>query len=93
MKILGKLVLIERPVMEKTTGGLELLPEAQAQKEAEFMKTWNKLKVHSVGEDVTKVKANDLVLITPKQISYLDVVILEEKVYYVAQESHVIAVY
>jgi hypothetical protein len=93
MRILAKLILIERPIMEKNPGGLELLPEAQAQKEAEFMKTWNKLKVFAVGEEVTKVKANDLVLITPKQISYLDVVILDEKVYYVAQESHVIAVH
>lgn len=93
MKILGKLILIERPVMEENPGGITLLPEAQAAKEAEFMKTWTKLKVHSVGEEVTKVKPNDHVLITPKQISYLDVVALDEKVYYVAQESHVIAVH
>jgi hypothetical protein len=93
MKILGKLILIEKPVMEKNPNGIELLPEAQAQKEAEFMKTWTKLKVHAVGEEVTRVKTDDLVLITPKQISYLDVVLIDEKVYYVAQESHIIAVH
>lgn len=89
MEYAGKLVIIEMPVLENTSG-IELLPEAKAAKEAEFRKSWNRLRVDSVGPEVTFCKPGDHVLITPKQLSYADQFELDDKVYFVVQESHCI---
>lgn len=89
MEYAGKLVIIEMPVMENTSG-IELLADAKAAKEAEFRKSWNRLKVDAVGPEVTFCKPGDYVLITPKQLSYADQFELDDKVYFVVQESHCI---
>jgi len=94
MKYQGKLIIIEKPeIKTKTASGLELGASDQAAFEAEQMKKWSKLKVHGIGEDVTKVKVGDEVLITPKQLSYADVFPMNDKLYYVVQESHIIAIH
>lgn len=90
MEYQGKLVIIEVPQLEKNENGIVLLPEAQAQKEAEFAKTWNKLKVDAVGPEVTFCKPGDYVLITPKQLSYADQFEMNDKLYFVVPESHCI---
>lgn len=90
MEYAGKLVIIEMPTLEKKAGALELLADAQAAKEAEFRKSWNKLKVDAVGPEVTFCKPGDHVLITPKQLSYADQFELNDKIYFAVLESHCI---
>ncbi|MEY2869852.1 MAG: hypothetical protein RIR01_2354 [Bacteroidota bacterium] len=93
MKFLGKLVIIERPVIEERPSGIELLPEAKKQLEDEIVKKFSELPVAFTGVDVEKVKVGDKVLITPKQLSYCDTFDMNGKIYYVAKESDVIAIY
>lgn len=93
MKYQGKLVILDKPTYEPKIKGLELSPEAQASMEADLVKHYTRLTVHAVGEEVTFCKAGDEVLITPRQLSYCDVVDIEGKTKFVAQESHIIAIY
>lgn len=93
MKYQGKLVILDKPVYEPKIKGLELSPEAQASMEADLVKHYTRLTVHAVGEEVEFCKAGDEVLITPRQLSYCDVVDVDGKTKFVAQESHIIAVY
>jgi co-chaperonin GroES (HSP10) len=93
MKFLGKLVIIERPHLEDKPSGIELGPEAKKQLENELIKKFSELPVTFVGADVEKVKVGDKVLITPKQLSYCDTFEKDDKIYYVAKESDVIAIY
>lgn len=93
MKYQGKLVILDKPTYEPKIKGLELSPEAQASMEADLVKHYTRLTVHAVGEEVTFCKKGDEVLITPRQLSYCDVVDIEGKTKFVAQESHIIAIY
>lgn len=93
MKYQGKLVILDKPTYEPKIKGLELSPEAQASMEADLVKHYTRLTVHAVGEEVTFCKAGDEVLITPRQLSYCDIVDIEGKTKFVAQESHIIAIY
>lgn len=93
MKYQGKLVILDKPVYEPKIKGLELSPEAQASMEADLVKHYTRLTVHAVGEEVTFCKAGDEILITPRQLSYCDIVDVDNKTKFVAQESHIIAVY
>lgn len=93
MKYQGKIVLLDKPAYESKIAGLELSPEAQASMEADLVKHYTRLKVFAVGEEVTFCKPGDEVLITPRQLSYCDVLDLEGKTKFVAIESHVVAVY
>jgi hypothetical protein len=90
MEYAGKLVIIEVPVMPKEENGLLLLGDAQKQKEDEFAKSWNRLKVKAVGVECTWVKPGDEVLITPKQLSYADTFVIDDVAHFVVQESHCI---
>lgn len=93
MKITGKLVIIERPVINQNPSGIQLSDADLKAQETELIKKWTRLKVHSVGTSVTEVKPGDEVLITPKQLSYLDIVEIDGKDCFVAQESHIIGIY
>lgn len=90
MKYQGKVVLIDKPVYESKIAGLELSADAQAAMEAELMKHYRKLTVFAVGEAVTFCKAGDKVVITPKQLSFCDIVEIDGKVKFVATESNII---
>lgn len=86
-------VLLDKPVYESKIAGLELSPDAKASMDSELVKHYTRLKVFAVGEDVTFCKAGDEVLITPRQLSYCDVVEIDDKTKFVAQESHIIGLY
>lgn len=93
MKYQGKIVILDKPTYEPKVKGLELSPDAQASMEAELVKHYTRLVVHAVGEDVTFCKAGDEVLITPRQLSFCDVIDIEGKTKFVSKESDVIGLY
>ena len=93
MKYQGKIVILDKPTYEPKVKGLELSPDAQASMEADLVKHYTKLTVHAVGEDVTFCGPGDQVLVTPRQLSYCDVVDIDGKTKFVAKESDVIALY
>jgi len=93
MKYQGKIVILDKPAYETKIKGLEHSPEAQASMEADLVKHYTRLTVHAVGEDVTFCKAGDEVLITPRQLSYCDVIDIEGKTKFVAKEADCIGKY
>ena len=93
MKYQGKIVILDKPAYEPKIKGLELSPEAQASLESDLVKHYTRLTVHAVGEDVTFCKAGDEVLVTPRQLSYCDVVDIEGKTKFVAKEADCIGKY
>ena len=92
-KYQGKIILVDKPNYESSIKGLELSATDKALMEAELVKHYTKLKVYAVGEEVTFCKAGDDVLITPRQLSYCDVVDVDGTTKFIAQESHIISVY
>lgn len=93
MKYQGKIVLLDKPVYEPKIKGLELSPEAQASLESDLVKHYTRLKVYAVGEEVTFCKEGDEVLITPRQLSYCDVIELDGSTKFVAKEADCIGRY
>lgn len=93
MKYQGKIVILDKPTYEPKVKGLELSPDAQASMEAELVKHYTRLTVHAVGEEVSFCKPGDEVLITPRQLSYCDVVDIEGKTKFVSKESDIIGLY
>jgi hypothetical protein len=93
MKYQGKVVILDKPAYEPKIKGLELSPEAQASMEADLVKHYTRLTVHAVGEDVTFCGAGDEIMITPRQLSYCDVIDIDGKTKFVAKESDCIAKY
>jgi hypothetical protein len=93
MKYQGKIVILDKPAYEPKIKGLELSEEAKASLEADLVKHYTRLKVHAVGEDVTFCKEGDEVLVTPRQLSYCDVVDIDGKTKFVAKEADCIALY
>ena len=93
MKYQGKIVILDKPTYEPKVKGLELRPDAQASMEADLVKHYTRLTVHAVGEEVTFCKPGDEVLVTPRQLSYCDVVDIEGKTKFVSKEADVIALY
>jgi hypothetical protein len=89
----GKIVILDKPAYEPKIKGLELSPEAQASMEADLVKHYTRLTVHAVGEDVNFCKEGDEVLVTPRQLSYCDVVDIEGKTKFVAKEADCIGKY
>lgn len=89
----GKIVILDKPAYEPKIKGLELSPEAQASMEADLVKHYTRLTVHAVGEDVTFCKEGDEVLVTPRQLSYCDVVDIDGKTKFVAKEADCIGKY
>jgi hypothetical protein len=67
MKLHGRQVLINRPVLEASKGGLMIGEETTKALEAEQIKKateqWTHLEVHSVSEGVERCKAGDRVFI------------------------------
>jgi hypothetical protein len=89
----GKIVILDKPVYEPKIKGLELSSADQAIIEADLVKHYTKLTVHAVGEDVTFCKPGDEVLVTPRQLSYCDVIDIEGKTKFVAKEADCIGKY
>jgi hypothetical protein len=92
-KYQGKIILIDKPSYESPIKGLELSAADKKAMELDLVKHYTKLKVYAVGEEVTFCKPGDDVLITPRQLSYCDVVDIDRQTKFVVQESHIISVY
>ena len=82
----GKRVLIEKPV--RPENGVILTEEAQSSIDAEFMKSWSKLKVVAVGDEVTMVKPGDQVYIG-SALANCEIVDIDGKVFFIAYESNI----
>lgn len=92
MKYQGKLVLVSKPVFENKSV-IELSEKDKALIEQDLIKKYTKLDVFAVGVDTTFCKTGDVVLITPKTLSYADTVELEGEIKFIVKESDIIAVY
>lgn len=63
MKVLGKRIYLDMPNLPETK--IELSPEFKKQQKEELAKKFDKLAVFAVGDEVTKVKAGDIVCVDP----------------------------
>jgi hypothetical protein len=61
MKLLGKRILINLPIIEKAI--IELSPAQAAERENDAVKKWTELEVFAVGDEVEKVVAGDKVYV------------------------------
>ena len=82
----GKRILIEKPTRPESQ--VILTEEAQASLDNEFMKSWTKLRVVAVGDEVTSVKAGDKVYVGTA-LANCEVVDIEGYIFFIAYESNV----
>lgn len=82
----GKRILIEKPVRPESQ--VILGEDVQANLDAEFMKSWTKLRVVAVGDEVTSVKAGDKVYVGTA-LANCEVVDIEGYIFFIAYESNV----
>ena len=61
MKLLGKRILINLPIIEKAI--IELSPAQAAERENDAVKKWTELEVFAVGDEVEKVVVGDKVYV------------------------------
>lgn len=91
MKFQGHVVVLEKPKPKEST---IIVPEnIKERNEEEMVKTFSRLKVWAVGNDVTKVKKGDFVYVTPKQLSYSDRAIFDNIETFLIREADITAIY
>ena len=61
MKLLGKRILINLPIIEKAI--IEVSPAQAAERENDAIKKWTELEVFAVGDEVEKVVVGDKVYV------------------------------
>jgi hypothetical protein len=61
MKLFGKRILINIPVIEKPV--IELSPAQEAEREKEAIKKWTELEIFAIGDEVEKVAVGDKVYV------------------------------
>jgi|9_EtaG_2_1085328.scaffolds.fasta_scaffold05571_6 hypothetical protein len=86
-------VILDKPEFKSKIKNLELSPEAKASMEEDLVKEYSKLKVYAVGKEVTFCEPGDLVLITPKTLSYCDTIEFNGDVKFVSKEADILGVY
>ena len=91
MKLLGKRILINVPEIEKAV--IELSPAQEAEREKEAIKKWTQLEVHSVGDEVEKVKAGDKVYVQTFALEGAEKIDLDGKIKLLVKEFDVAIVY
>jgi len=91
MKLLGKRILINVPVIEKTA--IELSPAQEAEREKEAIKKWTQLEVHSVGDEVEKVKAGDKVYVNTYALEGAEKIEIDDKIKLLVKEFDIAIVY
>jgi hypothetical protein len=91
MKLLGKRILINVPVIEKAV--IELSPAQEAEREKEAIKKWTELEVHSVGDEVEKVKAGDKVYVQTFALEGAEKIIIGEEMKLLVKEFDIAIVY
>jgi hypothetical protein len=85
-KLKGKRILIEKPVRPESQ--VILTEDVQANLEAEFMKSWSKLKVVATGDECTSVKAGDQVYIGTA-LANCEIIEIDSTVYFIAYENNI----
>lgn len=93
MRFQGKIVILSKPEYKEKIKGFQLGAKDMADMDAELIKSYTKLNVYAIGEEVNFCKPGDNVLITPRQLSFSDVVEIDGSAKFVTQESHIIAIY
>lgn len=91
MKLLGKRILINIPVIEKPV--IELSPAQEAEREREAIKKWTELEVHSVGDEVEKVKAGDKVYVQTFALEGAEKIDLDGSIKLLVKEFDIAIVY
>jgi hypothetical protein len=91
MKLLGKRILINIPVIEKPV--IELSPAQEAEREKEAIKKWTQLEIHAVGDEVEKVKAGDKVYVQTFALEGAEKIDLDGKIKLLVKEFDIAIVY
>jgi hypothetical protein len=91
MKLLGKRILINVPEIEKAL--IELSPAQEAEREKEAIKKWTQLEIHSVGDEVEKVKAGDKVYVQTFALEGAERIDLDGKIKLLVKEFDIAIVY
>jgi len=91
MKLLGKRILINVPEIEKAV--IELSPAQEAEREKEAIKKWTQLEIHSVGDEVEKVKAGDKVYVQTFALEGAERIDLNGKIKLLVKEFDIAIVY
>jgi len=91
MKLLGKRILINVPEIEKAV--IELSPAQEAEREKEAIKKWTQLEVHSVGDEVEKVKAGDRVYVQTFALEGAEKIDVDGKIKLLVKEFDIAIVY
>lgn len=91
MKLLGKRILINIPVIEKPV--IELSPAQEAEREKEAIKKWTELEIHSVGDEVEKVKAGDKVYVQTFALEGAEKIDLDGAIKLLVKEFDIAIVY
>ena len=86
-------IILDKPAFKSKIKDFELSPEAKESMEADLVKEYSKLKVYAVGKEVTFCEPGDLVLITPKTLSYCDTIEFDGDVKFVSKEADIIGKY
>jgi hypothetical protein len=91
MKLLGKRILINIPIIEKPI--IELSPAQEAEREREAVKKWTELEIHAVGDEVEKVKAGDKVYVQTFALEGAEKIDLDGSIKLLVKEFDIAIVY
>jgi hypothetical protein len=86
MKLLGKRVLVKKPVRPEST--ITLSDADKAIIDADLMKSYTKLTVTHVGDEVTLVKEGDLVYIGDG-LRHAEIIKIEEDVFFMIPDRDI----
>lgn len=91
MKLLGKRILINVPVIEKAV--IELSPAQEEERQQEAIKKWTQLEVHAVGDEVEKVNAGDKVYVQTFALEGAEKIMIGEDMKLLVKEFDIAIVY
>ena len=91
MKLLGKRILINIPVIEKPI--IELSPAQETEREREAIKKWTKLEVFAVGDEVEKVAPGDQIYVQAFGLESAEKIIIGEEMKLLVKEFDIAIVY
>jgi hypothetical protein len=91
MKLLGKRILINIPVIEKAI--IELSPAQEAEREKDAIKKWTELEVHAIGDEVEKVKAGDIVYVQTFALEGAEKIMIGDQMKLLVKEFDIAIVY
>jgi hypothetical protein len=91
MKLLGKRILINIPVIEKPV--IELSPAQEAEREREAIKKWTKLEVFAVGDEVEKVAVGDQIYVQAFGLESAEKIMIGEEMKLLVKEFDIAIVY